>query len=192
MDFFTLIRKNRSYRRFYEDQPMPPAYLRELVDYARLSASSGNVQGLKFFISDKPDMNQVIFSTLKWAFYLKDWEGPETGERPAAYIIILGDSEIHKTIEVDVGIAAQSIMLGAVNLGFGGCMIGSIDRVALRRKLSIPDRYEIPLVIALGKPRETVVIEPVKEDGSIEYWRDDYKTHHVPKRDLNELIIESF
>jgi nitroreductase len=171
---------------------VPENVLKELVNYARLSASSGNIQGLKFYISTDPENNKLIYSTLRWAYYLKDWKGPEEGERPSAYIVVLGDTEIHKTIEVDVGIAAQSIMLGAVSLGYGGCMIGSLDRVSLRKKLDIPERFDIPLVLALGKPDETIRIENVGEEGEIEYWRDESQVHHVPKRSLQELIIKSF
>ncbi len=192
MNFDEIIRKNRSYRRFHENQPVPDKILIQLIDYARLSASSGNIQGLKFYLSNNSEKNAVIFPTLKWAYYLKEWDGPVEGERPSAYIIILGDTEIHKTVDVDVGIAAQSILLGAVSHGFGGCMIASVDRISLRKKLGIPEKYDIPLVIALGKPAETVVIDTVNADGNIEYWRDEYKIHHVPKRDINELIIREF
>jgi nitroreductase len=192
MDLAEMILKNRSYRKFIEKQPVPENVLKELVNYARLSASSGNIQGLKFYISTDPEKNRQIYSALRWAYYLKDWQGPEEGERPTAYIIVLGDTEIHKTIEVDVGIAAQSIMLGAVSLGYGGCMIGSLDRVSLRKRLDIPEHYDIPLVLALGKPNETIRIEDVGEKGEIEYWRDGFSVHHVPKRSLQELIIKSF
>jgi len=192
MDFAEIILKNRSYRKFIEKQPVPENVLTELVNYARLSASSGNIQGLKFYISTDPEKNKQIFTTLRWAYYLKNWSGPAEGERPSAYIILLGDTEIHKTIEVDVGIAAQSVLLGAVSMGYGGCMIGSLDRVTLRKLLEIPQRFDIPLVIALGKPDETIRIDDTKEDGDIEYWRDDLKIHHVPKRSLKELIIKSF
>jgi nitroreductase len=192
MDFAEIILKNRSYRKFMEKHPVPENVLNELVNYTRLSASSGNIQGLKFYISRDPEKNRQIFSTLRWAYYLKDWNGPDEGERPSAYIILLGDTEIHTTIEVDVGIAAQSILLGAVSMGYGGCMIGSLDRVSLRKKLDIPQRYDIPLVIALGKPDETIQIENMREEGEIEYWRDEFRVHHVPKRSLQQLIIKSF
>ena len=192
MDFREIIMENRSYRRFHEQQPVPDEVLKELVNCARLSASSGNIQGLKFYLSAEPAKNNLIFTSLRWAYYLREWDGPASGERPSAYIILLGDTDIHKTIDVDVGIAAQSIMLAAVSMGYGGCMIGSIDRVSLRKQLEIPDRFEIPLVIALGKPREKVVIEILGEEGNIEYWRDEYQVHHVPKRKLEELIIYTF
>ena len=124
-----------------------------------------------------------------WAGYLSDWSGPAEGERPAAYIVILGDTELRKTFGCDHGIAAQSIMLGATERGLGGCMIGSIDRDALRQVLDIPERYEILLILALGKPAETVVLEDVGPGGDIKYYRDEEDVHHVPKRTLGELII---
>jgi hypothetical protein len=120
---------------------------------------------------------------------LTDWGGPAEGERPAAYIVILNDTTIAKVPGVDYGIAAQSIMLGAAERGLGGCMIGSIEKDALRKVLDIPDQFEIVLVLALGKPAEKVVIEDVGPDGNIRYYRDDQDVHHVPKRTLEELIV---
>ena len=185
-----LIIKNRSYRRFYQDVPVSCETLRELVDLARLSASAGNQQPLKYILSCDPIRNARIFPCLAWAGYLTDWPGPEEGERPPAYLIILGDTEIKSSFGVDPGIAAQSILLGATERGLGGCIIASIQRDRLREALKIEPRYEILLVLALGKPKETVVIEPVGPDGDIKYWRDPEGVHHVPKRSLDEIILE--
>lgn len=187
-----LIRKNRSIRRFYQDVPVSLETLRELVDLARLSASAGNRQPLKYILSCSIETNARIFPHTRWAGYLKDWGGPAEGERPVAYIVILGDTEISNDFGCDHGIAAQSIMLGAVERGLGGCIIGALDRDGLRQALSIPERYEILLVLALGKPRETVVIEDVGPDGDIKYYRDAEGVHHVPKRALNELIVREY
>jgi len=187
-----LIRKNRSYRRFYQDVSVDLATLRELVNLARLSASAANLQPLKYILSCAPETNALIFPHTRWAGYLKDWPGPAEGERPAAYIIILGDTTISKSFGCDHGIAAQSIMLGATERGLGGCMIGSIDRDGLRRALNIPEHFEILLILALGKPMETVVIEEVGPDGDIRYYRDPADVHHVPKRALRELIVGEY
>jgi len=183
------IIKNRSYRRFYEEAHIEFKTLRELVDLARLSASAGNLQPLKYILSSDPQKNALIFPHLAWAGYLKDWPGPGKGERPSAYIIILGDIKISQCFGCDHGIAAQSILLGAAEKGLGGCMIGSIKRQELRKALDISSRYEILLVLALGKPREKVVIETVGPNGDIKYWRDSEGLHHVPKRALDELIV---
>ena len=187
-----LVRQNRSYRRFHQDVPVRIETLRALVNLARMSASGANKQPLKYVLSSDRETNARIFPHTRWAGYLKDWGGPEEGERPAAYVVILGDTEISKSFDCDHGIAAQSIMLGATERGLGGCMLGALDREGLRRTLDIPERYEILLALALGKPRETVVIEDVGPDGDIKYYRDDAGVHHVPKRSLDELILREY
>lgn len=184
-----LIIRNRSYRRFYQDSPVDRETLLELVDLARLSGSASNRQPLKFILSCDPERNGQIFPCLGWAGYLKDWGGPKEGERPAAYIIILGDKRINSSFGIDPGIAAQSILLGAAERGLGGCMIGSAEKATLRKVLNISDDFEICLVIALGQPKETVVLETVGENGDIKYWRDEQQVHHVPKRKLEDIIV---
>ena len=185
-----LTLQNRSIRRFKENYHLDDGKLRKLVNLARQSASGANLQPLKFLLSSSPDRNQLIYPTLSWAGYLKEWAGPDQGERPSAYIILLGDTEIGNSFQYDAGIASQSITLGAAELGLGACLIGSIRRKTLRKALAIPDKYEILLVIALGKPAEEVVLEPVGEGMEIKYWRDEKDRHHVPKRGLDELILD--
>jgi len=184
-----IVRKNRSCRRFHQERPIETAALRGLVNLGRLSASAANLQPLKYVICNTPEVNDRVFQTTMWAGYLKDWPGPEEGERPSAYIVILGDTEISKGFGCDHGIAAQSITLGAAEKGIAGCMIGSIDRDRLRAILDIAPRYEILLIVALGYPRETVVLEEIGTDGDIRYYRDAEGVHHVPKRALDDVIL---
>lgn len=184
-----LITENRSCRRFFQQEQVSVDTLKGLVNLARLSASAANLQPLKYILSNDFHKNEMIFSCLAWAGYLKDWPGPPVGERPSAYIIVVGDTTIAKTFATDLGIAAQSILLGAREHHLGGCMIGSIKKEPLQEILHISDRFEILLVIALGKPKETVVLEEMQPGGSIKYWRDEHGTHHVPKRPLDEIIL---
>ena len=184
-----LVQANRSCRRFYENHEVDVKSLEALIDLARLSASGANIQPLKYILSCEPQINAEIFSCLGWAAYLKDWPGPEPGERPSAYIVILGDTTISKEFGVDHGIAGQSMLLGAREKGLAGCMLATINRKDLRKILNIEARYKILLVLALGKPKEEIVIETVGPDGSIRYWRDADGVHHVPKRPLQELIV---
>jgi len=128
-------------------------------------------------------------SCLGWAGYLKGWGGPGPGERPAAYIVILNDRMIGGG-DADAGIAAMAILLGAVEKGLGGCMFGAVDRKKLSAYLNLSDNMDIPLVIALGKPKETIVLEEVASDGDIKYWRDSDQVHHVPKRKLEDIIYK--
>jgi len=186
-----LVLGNRSYRRFVESDRIDESVLREFVDLARQCPSAGNLQPLKYMIFTDPESTARVFPTLAWAGYLTEWVGPSQGERPAAYIIILGDTEIRKEFGCDHGIAAQTICLAAAERGLGACMIGAIDRKALREALKLPDRYELLLVIAIGKPAEKVVLEDIGADGSIKYYRDSEGIHHVPKRTLEEVILRT-
>ena len=184
-----LVLKNRSYRRFDGKTSIPQESLVELVGLARVCPSSRNQQALKFMTISDPDKCNALFACLVWAGYLKDWAGPVNEERPTSYIVILGDTKLGSKFEIDLGISAQTILLGAVEKGLGGCMIGSIRREEVRALFHIPGHLEILLVIALGKPVEKVIIESVKDD-NICYWRDFEQVHHVPKRSINEILID--
>ena len=190
MNVAELLTRNRSYRRFHEDQPLDRRTLIGLVELTRLCPSAANRQPLKYLLACSPQQNARVFPHLRWARALRDWPGPAEGERPTGYVIILGDMEVAENFNVDPGIAAQSMLLAAVEQGLGGCMVGSIDRAGLRRDLNVPERFAILLVIALGKPKETVVLEDAKDAGDVDYWRDDRGVHHVPKRPLSELLVE--
>lgn len=189
MELDALVKKSRSYRRFDGSHTIDRAVLHDLIELARFAPTGSNKQPLKFWLSNTEEMNAAIFPNLAWAGALKDWGGPAEGERPTAYIVILGDTTVRKSFGVDHGIAAQTIMLGAAEKDLGGCMIASFRSKGLREALSIPDCYELLLVLALGKPAETVVTEPVGDAGETTYYRDVEDVHHVPKRDLDDLIL---
>lgn len=184
-----LVLKNRSYRRFYQSERITETQLREWVDLARNSASARNAQPLRYFLSAGDPFNAQIFETLTWAGYLTDWSGPEEGERPSAYIVMLRETLIPGLYLCDDGIASQSILLGATEAGFGGCIIHAVKRSNLHELLKLPEHLEIVQVIALGKPKETVVLDVMK-NGEIKYWRDENQVHHVPKRSLDEIIVK--
>jgi nitroreductase len=185
-----LISKNRSYRRFYENETISVETLKSLVELARLTPSTRNLQPLKYIISNNREINEKIFTTLAWAGYLKDWDGPVEGERPAAYIVVVVDKNITQSKPVhDEGIVSQSILLGAVEQNLGGCVIVSVKRRELAEILNISEQYEIALVIALGKPKEKVVVTKVKDD-DIKYFRDVNAVHYVPKRAIDDIILD--
>jgi nitroreductase len=183
-----LVRLNRSYRRFYQAEKISLDQLREWIDLARNSASARNAQSLKYMLSIDESLNSKIFEQLSWAGYLTSWNGPEEGERPSAYIMMLNDNSISGNYFCDDGIAMQSILLGAVEAGFGGCIIHSVNRNKLREIAKLNEEFEILHVIALGKPKETVMLEEMK-DNNVKYWRDENQVHHVPKRPLDEIIL---
>ena len=188
MTLLELITRTRTYRRFDESLQISTDTLRELVNLARLAPSARNAQALKYIlINDKINCAKV-FPLLAWAGYLTDWKGPAEGERPSAYIIVLNDTTISNNNYCDDGLAIQNILLGANERELGGCIIGALNKEELRQLFHINDRFEILYVLALGKPAETVVLENMK-DGEHKYWRDEHGVHHVPKRSLDEIII---
>ncbi len=185
-----LVLKTRSYRRFYEDVAVSEETLRELVDLARNTASTVNSQALRFRLITSESDRETVFSNLAWAGLLKDWDGPEKGERPSAYIIIMCDLSVGCNKHFDDGIAAQTILLGASEKDLGGCMFGSINRKRLASEMNIDlEKYSIDLVIALGKPKENVILVDIPGNGRTAYYRDENGNHYVPKRSLDDIII---
>lgn len=188
-----LVIKNRSCRRFHQNREVSLDTLKELIDLARLSGSAANLQPLRYIITSDPQINAQIFPCLGWAGYLKDWPGPEDGERPSGYIIILSDSEkANDWVGYDCGIAGQSILLGAREKDLAGCMLGAIKRQKLRDIFNIDPKFKILLVIALGESKEDIVIDTVGPDDNIRYWRDEAGVHHVPKRSMDDILIAAY
>lgn len=184
-----LIEECRSYRRFDEERRIDDLQFISFIKSASQTPSSANLQPIKYRIVNCRKDNEELFAQLKWAGYLKDWDGPAVGERPAGYIILLGDTNIAKKFSVDLGICAYALSLCAAQQGIGSCMIGSVSKENVREYFSIPEHLEILLVVAFGYPNEKVVLEEAK-DGDIKYYRDNDDVHHVPKRNLSEIIID--
>ena len=185
-----LIIKERSYRSFDERVKIDRATLVGFVEKARLIHSSVNLQPLKYKICNSDSECALLLSLTKWAALLKDYEIPPKGHAPTAYVVICIDKSVSdKSIfDKDVGIAAQTIMLSAVEAGFGGCMIGNFDSAKIAQALELPQGVIPSLVLGLGKPDEEIIIDEIGEKGS-NYYRDEAGNHHVPKRSLDEIIL---
>lgn len=188
--FSELVKNTRSIRRFYHDKKVDLSTLKELIDIVRLCPSGANKQPLKYIVVNHEETCDEIFTTLGWAGYLKDWDGPVKEEQPTAYIVMLRDKDIMKALSFDDGIAAQTILLAATEKGLGGCFIGNMKRSELTQILGIEEKYDISLLIALGYPKELVQLYDVNSEDSIEYWRDGNQIHHVPKRKLDDVLIQ--
>lgn len=183
-----LANTTRSYRRFRQIYPVTPKLMTQWVDNARVTASAGNKQPLRYRIVTDKDQCAQIFETLTWAAALPDWDGPEEGQRPTGYIIMATDSETFKgeLWRFDAGIAAQTIMLSSTEEGFGGCIMLSFKRGELKKILSMPEDLEPVLVLALGRPIEDIrLVDAVQGDTT--YYRDEQQVHYVPKRKLEDI-----
>lgn len=187
-----IIARTRTFRRFVEKERIETAVLRDLVDLARLGGSARNGQPWQYMIVNEAELCAKVFPFLGWAGYLSDWKGPVEGERPSAYILCLLNRDWLKGPEseaqFDLGIATQNMLLGAMEHRIGGCRIGAFNP-QLADLFEMPENLSLSLVVALGKPRETVIMEECKEDDDIKYWRDSNGVHHVPKRSLTSCLI---
>lgn len=193
MNLKEMVIKNRSYRKFDETKSIPLPHLLDMVDISRFTPSSVNIQPFKFYISNEKQKNDIIFPHTRWARLLKDYPGPVEGERPTAYIIVCNDLKVASNVErfaVDAGIISQTILLAAVEKGYGGIMIKNMDGEDIKTKLNMPNHISPYIVLALGTPDEEIILEEINDGEKTTYYRDENGMHHVPKRKLDDIIIK--
>ncbi|MDE6741902.1 MAG: nitroreductase family protein [Muribaculaceae bacterium] len=196
MDFENLrhlMISDRTVRRFREDREVTAETLERLVELTRYCPSGRNAQPLRYILVTSEDDRERVYPLLKWAGYFKDWDGPEKGERPAAYIIQCLDTKYGKECLCDDGLQLEAITLGMHTLGLGGCIIKAFNAPKLAEVLDLDNRYVPRYVLALGYPAEEVKIEdmPMDDDADFKYYRTADGVHHVPKRPLEQLIIRN-
>lgn len=194
MDFHKLMTEARTCRR-YEARELEPGMLRWLVECARIMPCTANAQVLRYLTVQDPQKRAGVFDALGWAGYLKTWK-PEENERPTGYIVFLApageDGKIPYNTYIDMGIAGQTIQLAAWTRGVGACMFRTYNPKKIGAAISLPEGYEIVLVMAFGYPLEERRIVSVPADGSIRYYRDDKGVHYVPKRELKDVLLGEF
>ncbi|MGB8227182.1 MAG: nitroreductase family protein [Sedimentisphaerales bacterium] len=186
MDIFDLIKTRRSVRRFSQEK-LDRNFLIELVEGARCAPAAANVQPLEYVIVDEPKVCGELFSAFKWAWHIRPKRNPAPNQRPAAYIVVLVDTEIKKESSVDAAAAIENILLAAWGKGVASCWLGAIDREKIAQVLNIDEKYYIDSVVALGKPAE----KPVMEDAATEdlkYYLDKDNVLHIPKRPLKNIL----
>lgn len=187
-----LVIKNRSYRGYDESRPVTAEELMEFVDLTRYTASSVNLQPLKYYLAWEKEQVEKILPLTKWAGALAHLSLPYPGTHPAAFIIICQDIAIAgnpTTFLRDIGISAQTMLLAAAEKGLGGCMIGNFKSKELKELLQLPEQIEPNLIVAFGKPAENIQLTSVGEDGKTSYYRDESGTHFVPKRSLKDILL---
>lgn len=190
--FLDLVKQARSHRGFRQDRKVTRQELEHLVECAQFTPAARNDQVLKYYLAEKPETVAAIQPLTKWAGALAELHLPRKGAEPVAYIVICLDGSLAENpapYQRDVGIVAQTMLLAAAEMGLNGCMIGSFAAGELREKLGLPEAIKPQLLLALGEGTDRIVMTDVGEDGSTTYYRDAEDTHYVPKRTLEQLIL---
>ena len=190
--FLDLVKQARSHRGFRQDRKVTRQELEHLVECARFTPAARNDQVLKYYLAEKPETVAAIQPLTKWAGALAELALPRKDAEPVAYIAICLDGSLAENpapYQRDVGIVAQTMLLAAAEMGLNGCMIGSFAAGELREKLGLPEAIKPQLLLALGEGTDRIVITDVGEDGSTTYYRDAEDIHYVPKRTLEQLIL---
>ena len=182
----SLMRRNRSYRGYDKQYVVHRRQLETIVRVNTLLASGMNAQRLRFRLVTKGEDADKVLRLVKMGAALKELHLPLPGTEPESFIIVCATAAESPVLDIDLGISAQSMLLKAVELGLGGLIIRNFDAAALREALSLP--LDPLLVIAIGKPSETVQLVTVGQNDSLSYYRKD-GIHFVPKLSIDELTI---
>ncbi len=192
MEFKGLVAKARTYRRYHQDKPVPMELLMEIIDTTRLTPSASNAQPLRYALSASQEMNARLFPLVRWAPAIDNWDGPAEGQRPVAYIVIAADTKSPVPPQMDAGIAALAIQLGLAEKGIGCCIFNHFEADAVHAAIGFRSYLAVQLVIAVGYPAETIIIEELNKGKPYQYHRDEQGQHYVPKRLLKDIVMASF
>jgi len=188
-----LVKQSRSYRAYDESRKISKEELASFVDCARLAPSSVNGQPFRYVLAYEQKHLDLIQPLTAWARALPELTLPEPGKYPTAFIIICQDTELDDNLDRyqrDVGIVAQTMLLAATEAGLGGIMIGNFNPKRIAEALELPKNLQPMLVVAFGKPAEEIELVEIEEGENVAYYRDENNRHFVPKRKLEDIIVD--
>ena len=182
----TLLKKNRSYRGYDPHCTVSQAQLRRIVEICTKIPSARNQQVLRFKLLTKDTGSDKMQGLYKLGGALPELHLPFPGTEPGAFIIVCSTQPLSHWVSVDLGIAAQSMLLKATEMGLGGICIGAFNKAAVMETFALP--FEPVLVIAVGKPAEQIELVPVHAGEPLPYYREN-GVHYVPKIVSEDLIL---
>ncbi|MBO7372305.1 MAG: nitroreductase family protein [Bacteroidales bacterium] len=181
----SLLKRNRSFRGYDRSVEVDRGQLLEMVKTATWVASGMNAQPLRFRLVTG-DETAKVHPLVKLGAALPEEHLPHPGEEPSAYIVICSTVEENRIVDMDLGIAAQSILLKATEMGLGGIFILNFNAAAVQAALSLQMK---PLaVLGIGKPAERIFLMPCNAGDPLAYYRKE-GVHYVPKIKVEDLIV---
>ncbi len=183
----TLMEKNRSYRGYNKDFVVKQDMLERIVAVNTKIASAKNQQVLRFKLVTRETGAGTILQNIKLGGLLPELHLPFPGTEPEAFIIMCSTVPENRFVDIDLGIAAQSMLLKASEMGLNGIMIGAFNKAKIIEAFQLP--YEPLLLLAIGKGMETIKLQPVDEGSNLAYYREESGVQYVPKIRSEQLII---
>ena len=183
----SLMEKNRSYRGYKKDFEVKREMLERIVAVNTRIASAKNQQVLRFKPVTQETGADIIVQNMKLGGLLPELHLPFEGTEPNAFIIICSTIPENKFVDIDLGIAAQSMLLKATEMGLNGIMIGAFNKAKITEAFNLP--YEPLLILAIGKGNETIKLKAIDEGDKLAYYRDGNGVQFVPKIHWEQLII---
>ena len=183
----TLFEKNRSYRGYKTDYVVKREMLERIVAVTAKIASAKNQQVLRFKLVTKETGADIIVQNMRLGGLLPELHLPFEGTEPYAFIIICSTIPENKFVDIDLGIAAQSMLLKATEMGLNGIMIGAFNKAKITEAFNLP--FEPLLILAIGKGNERIKLQPVDACENLAYYRDENGVQYVPKIRWEQLVL---
>ena len=183
-----LLERNRSYRGYRPEVEVTREVLERIVAVNPLLPSACNQQVLRFKLVTKETGAENITQNMKLGGLLPELHLPYPGTEPEAFIIICSTIPENKFVDIDLGIAAQSMLLKATEMGLNGIMIGAFNKAKITEAFNLPS--DPLLILAIGKGKETIKLQPVDAGEKLAYYRDENGVQFVPKIKLEQLVLE--
>lgn len=181
----SLLTKNRSTRGYDTSFKVRKDQLLSLVEAARLAPSAMNQQTLRYRLVTEEEAHLVL-PHIRMGAALRELKLPLPGTEPNAFVVICSEKE-GRFVDMDLGIATQTILLRAVEMGLNGICIAAFDKEKVREALQLTVAPQ--LIIPIGRSAERIEIKDIAEGESQTYYREN-GTHFVPKLTLEDLLIK--
>lgn len=181
-----LLTRNRSYRGYNKNYVVRREELERIVGVCSKIPSARNQQVLRFRLVTHDTGADIVLQNIKLGAALPELHLPFPGTEPEAFIVVCSTVPENKMVDIDLGIAIQSMLLKAVEMGLNGIVIGAFDKAKIEKGLELP--YEPLMIVAIGKGAEKIALTNIAPEESHAYYRAD-GTHYVPKIATKDLII---
>ena len=142
------IKKRYSVRKFL-DKPVEQEKIDILLEAARLAPSASNKQTWHFVVIRDKEKRKQLTGICRGQSFVS--EAPITiavCNTNLDYIMTCGQ----KAPVIDGAIAAEHIVLQAVELGLGSCWIGAFYHDKMAELINLPQNYEIIGLLPIGYP----------------------------------------